>query len=745
MIINSFAVTPTPNPITIAPGAVGSETLLVSPYIGTSDTLTLSIASGLPSCVTSGFNPTAVTLPNGGTSTLTLTVGSACTNGSYTITVNAIGRKTSQTTTFTLIIGTTSGGSGPPPPPTPSPTISVSYTIRYSYSGEFLSNTTYPDGLVVAYSYDGLGRVTSLAKSGSTGNYASFQYNSDDQPTLVTFGNTVVTSYAYTPLLTLSRLTVINGVGKVLLTLSYTYTKTGAVASITGNSTSTSGTIIKIAEQYGYDPLQRLATSQVVTGITNTTTTYGLDLVGNVLTQNVNGVTTTYTYNAANNELASSSNPNTNISFSYDQNGNLKTRTTGTVSTSYAWDTSNRLVKVSQNGTMQGAYAYDGRGRRVQSVESVTTVYAYTGTDTLSERVLGIRTNDYVYVGGLRIANVSGSAVTYFHTDALGSTRLITDSSQNVLFSNSYQPFGQDNGTPGGSETYKFTGKPYSSATGLYYYYHRWYDSSIGRFISPDPRSGDLASPQTQNVYVYVVDNPVSYNDPRGEFLNILIGAIAGAVIGGAVCAWQHGGWSNSCLISIAVGAVAGAVAGATFNPALGLAAEAGLSGLGATVAAGVVSGAASGAASYLTQGGLSTATGQKFEWSAKDFALSVGIGALAGGAFAGAGYGIGRVAAQLRTPLAEEVSESIGFAPKNTPGLPEGGYLHALRHTPPGMSDEEWGAAVWDIANHPSWTAPNPSGGTQAYGPVGKDVVRVVIGRIGSIITAFPDSDYAF
>ena len=644
LIINSFAVTPTPNPITIAPGAVGSETLLVSPYIGTSDTLPLSIASGLPSCVTSSFNPTTVTLPNGGTSTLTLTVGSACTNGSYTVTVNAIGKKTSQTTTFTLIIGTTSGGSGSPPPPTPSPTISVSYTIRYSYFGEFLSNTTYPDGLMVVYSYDGVGRVTSLAKSGSTGNYASFQYNSDDQPRQVTFGNTVVASYAYTPLLTLSRLTLTNGVGKVLLTLSYTYTKTGAVASITGNSTSTSGTIIRIAEQYGYDPLQRLATSQVVTGVTNTTTTYGLDLVGNVLTQNVNGVTTTYTYNAANNELASSSNPNTNTSFSYDQNGNLKTRTTGTASTSYAWDTSNRLVKVSQNGAMQGTYAYDGRGRRVQSVESATILYAYTGTDTLSERVLGIRTNDYVYIGGLRIANVSGSAVTYFHSDALGSTRLITDSSQNVLFSNSYQPFGQDNGTPGGSETYKFTGKPYSSATGLYYYYHRWYDSSVGRFISPDPRAGDLASPQTQNVYVYVVDNPVSYNDPRGEFLNILIGAIAGAVIGGAVCAWQHGGWSNSCLISIAVGAVAGAVAGATFNPALGLAAEAGLSGLSATVVAGAVSGAVSGAASYLTQGGLATATGQQFHWSAQDFALSVGTGALAGAVGAGVGYGLGQV-----------------------------------------------------------------------------------------------------
>lgn len=61
-------------------------------------------------------------------------------------------------------------------------------------------------------------------------------------------------------------------------------------------------------------------------------------------------------------------------------------------------------------------------------------------------------------------------------------------------------------------------------------------------------------------------------------------------------------------------------------------------------VVAGAVSGAVSGAASYLTQGGLATATGQQFHWSAQDFALSVGTGALAGAVGAGVGYGLGQV-----------------------------------------------------------------------------------------------------
>ncbi|HEV2119831.1 MAG TPA: RHS repeat-associated core domain-containing protein [Candidatus Bathyarchaeia archaeon] len=62
---------------------------------------------------------------------------------------------------------------------------------------------------------------------------------------------------------------------------------------------------------------------------------------------------------------------------------------------------------------------------------------------------------------------------------------MVTDQNRNIVFSDNYQPYGQDNSATG-SETYKFTGKPVSATTGLYYYYHRWYDSSMGRSTSPD-------------------------------------------------------------------------------------------------------------------------------------------------------------------------------------------------------------------------------------------------------------------
>ncbi len=43
----------------------------------------------------------------------------------------------------------------------------------------------------------------------------------------------------------------------------------------------------------------------------------------------------------------------------------------------------------------------------------------------------------------------------------------------------------------------RFTGKPVSQTTGLYYEYQRWYDPSIGRFISQDPMAGYLSDPQS--------------------------------------------------------------------------------------------------------------------------------------------------------------------------------------------------------------------------------------------------------
>jgi RHS repeat-associated protein len=127
------------------------------------------------------------------------------------------------------------------------------------------------------------------------------------------------------------------------------------------------------------------------------------------------------------------------------------------------------------------------------------------------------------------------------------------------------------------TSTYRFTGKPVSQTTGLYYDYQRWYDPSIGRFVSQDPLAGRLSNPQTLNPYVYAGNTPTTYADPTGQFfiLDTLIGAAVGAGVGYGWCVAATGGWTSSgCGEYALLGAGTGALAGTTWG--LSLALEAG-------------------------------------------------------------------------------------------------------------------------------------------------------------------------
>jgi RHS repeat-associated protein len=62
-----------------------------------------------------------------------------------------------------------------------------------------------------------------------------------------------------------------------------------------------------------------------------------------------------------------------------------------------------------------------------------------------------------------------------------------------------------------------YTGKPYDSATSLYYYGARYYDQTTGRFITQDSHRGNLNDPQSLNRYIYGRDNPEKYIDTNGH------------------------------------------------------------------------------------------------------------------------------------------------------------------------------------------------------------------------------------
>lgn len=64
------------------------------------------------------------------------------------------------------------------------------------------------------------------------------------------------------------------------------------------------------------------------------------------------------------------------------------------------------------------------------------------------------------------------------------------------------------------------TGKERDTETGLDYFGARYYGSSMGRFMSPDPllNSGRPDNPQTWNRYSYALNNPLTVTDPTGLY-----------------------------------------------------------------------------------------------------------------------------------------------------------------------------------------------------------------------------------
>lgn len=64
----------------------------------------------------------------------------------------------------------------------------------------------------------------------------------------------------------------------------------------------------------------------------------------------------------------------------------------------------------------------------------------------------------------------------------------------------------------------RYTGKERDTESGNDYFEARYFGSSMGRFLSPDPVGGSLANPQTLNKYAYVLNNPLTNTDPTGLY-----------------------------------------------------------------------------------------------------------------------------------------------------------------------------------------------------------------------------------
>ena len=80
-----------------------------------------------------------------------------------------------------------------------------------------------------------------------------------------------------------------------------------------------------------------------------------------------------------------------------------------------------------------------------------------------------------------------------------------------------YFPFGEEIRRTAGTAA-KFGGYVRDDASGLDYAEQRYYSSSLGRFMTPDPfeRSAHVKSPNSWNRYAFVNNDPINRVDPHG-------------------------------------------------------------------------------------------------------------------------------------------------------------------------------------------------------------------------------------
>ena len=128
----------------------------------------------------------------------------------------------------------------------------------------------------------------------------------------------------------------------------------------------------------------------------------------------------------------------------------------------------------------------------------------------------------FVVAGAIVAAGAASAraqeAVQYYHLDVTGSVRAVTDQNGNVVERHDYLPFGQEWNPPAGSQPRLFLAAEHDPETGLDYLVGRYYAAGTARFTTTDfAIFADPSNPQSWHLYVYGLNNPLTFPDPSGH------------------------------------------------------------------------------------------------------------------------------------------------------------------------------------------------------------------------------------
>lgn len=373
-------------------------------------------------------------------------------------------------------------------------------TVNYQYHpNDLVSNLAVQGGPSATYSYYPDSSLNTIAWTPVAGTF-KYRYSLGGQYQQITMPNGQRRDFSYDNQQRLTSIANIHSTVGNLATFSYAYdfnhatgawNRLGQRVSMTATvpSQGLSGHLTK----YFYDPLYQLTGVDypVVTPLNGEQHRWTYDAIGNRLTNTVGAATQTYAYqkigaNPKNWQRLTSDGSNT---YTYDAGGNTAARNGPGGNVSFAWDVENRLAGIS--GAVSAAYAYDYQGRRPSKTTGTTTSFLYDGLNLI--RQTGASGADYLFGPGIDepIAMSRAGQIYYYATDALGSVTALANSSGVVQDKYLYDVWGtvrsQTEAVP---NPVTYTAREQGEA-GTLFYRARYYQPSIGRFLSEDPGGAD--------------------------------------------------------------------------------------------------------------------------------------------------------------------------------------------------------------------------------------------------------------
>lgn len=386
------------------------------------------------------------------------------------------------------------------------------YTTTYTYNnyGD-IASVLYPSGFGTNHAYDANGYPTTIKNTNSSVTlYTNTGMNGLGQNTAYSLGNgkSSIISYDYG----IPKLFSTAGVQNLELTWDYPK----------GNLTKRKDYIKNKEESFTYDNLSRLLTATVA-GKPAQTLTY--EPSGNIASKTDAGQQFSY-HPAKLNALASIIAPTTALPM---------------LTQDITYTAFNQPEKITENGSGQPyelTYTYDAGYQRIKGVMkkngALINTHYYFGSYE-KDITTGVADKHLHYIhtptglSAIVIRENGADQYYYTYTDHLGSLLTLTASNGTVILDQNFDAWGRlrhpanwDYTSVPAPTSYLyrgFTGHEHLTNFNLINLNGRMYDPVVGRVLSPDNFVQRPYSTQSYNRYSYVMNNPLRYTDPSGQFL----------------------------------------------------------------------------------------------------------------------------------------------------------------------------------------------------------------------------------